>query len=139
MKIIKIVVVTFAVVAIFFGAVGSVYAQSENPPVAGNNEDHGWMHDEMVAILAGKLGISESDLEARLDQGESLADIAAAEGLSRDEFFKLMRDARAELIDEAVKDGKISEQQAKWMKTRGIRMMHRWQEFRQNFGPQNKP
>lgn len=103
------------------------------------DRDKGWMHDEMVSIFAGKLGISESDLEARLDEGKSMADIAAAEGLSRDEFVTMMRDARTELIDQALKDGKITEQQAKWMKTRGMRMMQRWQEFRGNYGPQNNP
>jgi polyhydroxyalkanoate synthesis regulator phasin len=97
------------------------------------------MHDEMVSIFAGKLGISESELEARLEDGESMADIAADEGLSRDEFVTMMREARAELIDQAVKDGKITEEQAKWMKNRGMRMMQRWQEFRGNYGQQNNP
>ncbi len=153
MKILKFGVVILAVAAVFFGSVGAVAAQSENPPVpgygpgnggcgnmgTGYNQDRGWMHDEMVAIFAGKLGISESELESRLDDGESMADIAAAEGLSRDEFVTLMRDARAELIDQAVKDGKITEQQANWMKTRGMRMMQRLQEFRGNYGQQNNP
>jgi hypothetical protein len=147
-------IVIMAVIAIALGSVGSVFAQSEPPspssgPWSGDgrpgrcggmgDRDKGWMHDEMVSIFAGKLGISESDLEARLDEGESMADIAAAEGLSRDEFITMMRDARAELIDQALKDGKITEQQAKWMKTRGMRMMQRWQEFRGNYGPQNNP
>jgi polyhydroxyalkanoate synthesis regulator phasin len=51
----------------------------------------------------------------------------------------MMREARAELIDQAVKDGKITEEQANWMKNRGMRMMQRWQEFRGNYGPQNNP
>jgi hypothetical protein len=153
MKFLKFGIMTLAVAAIFFGAVGSVYAQSENPPAPGYgpgnggcgnmgpgyNQDRGWMHDEMVSIFAGKLGISESELEARLEDGESMADIADAEGLSRDEFVTMMREARAELIDQAVKDGKITEEQANWMKNRGLRMMQRWQEFRGNYGPQNNP
>jgi hypothetical protein len=153
MKILKYGVVILTVAVVFFGTVGAVAAQSENPPTPGYGpgnggcgnmnpgagQDRGWMHDEMIAIISEKLGISESELESRIDDGESMADIANSEGLSRDEFVKLMRDARAELIDQAMKDGKITEQQAKFMKTRGMRMMQRWQEFRGNYGPQNNP
>lgn len=153
MKRITYGIAAFAVIAILFGSVGVVSAQSEYPPQPGygpgnrgcgpmqNNDERGagWMHDTMIAILSEKLGVSESDLEARLDKGESMADIAADEGFSGEEFAKLMRDARGEALDQAVKDGKITQDQADWMKNRGMRMMRGMQEFRENWGRQRNP
>jgi hypothetical protein len=153
MKRITFGIASFAVIAILFGSVGIVSAQSENPPQPGygpgdrgcgpmqNNDERGtgWMHDTMIAILSEKLDVSTADLESRLDDGESMADIAADEGFTGEEFAKLMRDARGEALDQAVKDGKITQDQADWMKTRGMRMMRGMQEFRENWGRQRNP
>ena len=46
------------------------------------NGQEGFLHDEMIAAVAAKLGISATDLEARLDKGETMAQVAFSKGFS---------------------------------------------------------
>ncbi len=78
----------------------------------------GILHDTMIAVFSQKLGISVDDLNARLAKGETIAQIASAKGLTADQFTALMKDARSQAIDQAVKDGTLTQAQADWMKTR---------------------
>lgn len=82
----------------------------------------GLLHDGMVAVFAQELGISVEDLNARLANGETVAQIASEQGLTAEQFRALMADARSQAIDQAVKDGKLTQEQADWLKTRGARM-----------------
>lgn len=75
----------------------------------------GLLHDEMIAVFAEKLGISRDDLDARLAEGETIAQIASAKGLTVDQFRTLMVDARAQAIDQAAKNGTLTQSQADWM------------------------
>jgi hypothetical protein len=78
----------------------------------------GWMHDEMIAAFSAKLGISAADLEARIDAGETLWDIASAEGMTVADFSAARQEAREKALDQAVSEGKLTEEQAELMKTR---------------------
>jgi hypothetical protein len=134
-------VVGFVLVAVL-GIAGYVYAQTVTPPApqgrgsgygmwfgrgmraaAGADQKFepgsGFMHDEMVAAFAEKLGMSVQDLDDRLDKGETMAQVASSKGLSADQFTTLMTEARTEALDQAVKNGKITQDQADWMKQRG--------------------
>lgn len=73
------------------------------------------MHDEMMAAFAEALGLSADALEARLEAGETMADIAESEGMTQEAFFSLMQDVRSEALEQAVEDGLISQEQADWM------------------------
>ncbi len=79
----------------------------------------GFMHDEMIAAFAQKLGMSPADLNALLAQGQTLAQVAASKGYSAEQFAALWSEARGLALDQAVKDGKITQAQADWMKLRG--------------------
>jgi hypothetical protein len=79
----------------------------------------GILHDTMISVAAQKLGISVDDLNARLTKGETMAQIASSKGLTAEQFTALMADARIQAIDQAVKDGKLTQTQADWMKQRG--------------------
>lgn len=83
----------------------------------------GWMHDEMVAAFAEKLGMTAEDLQARLDAGDRLWDVAEEKGLTQEEFLTQWEAVRVQVIDQAVKDGKITQEQADRMKTRVNRRM----------------
>jgi hypothetical protein len=135
-----IAVVVFGV----FGAAGYVYAQATTPTatypgygVMGgrggmmggrggmmgnrtNENQDGYMHDEMVAAFAEKLGMSATDLEARLDKGETMYQVAESKGITGDQFTTLMTEARTVALDQAVKNGSITQEQADWMKQRGV-------------------
>ena len=83
----------------------------------------GILHDYMIAAFAEKLNIPAADLEARLDQGETMAQIAASKNHTIEQFRTLMVEARSQAIDQAVEDGKLTQQQADWMKQRGAGQM----------------
>lgn len=79
----------------------------------------GLLHNGMIAVYAQELGISVEDLNARLANGETIAQIAADKGLSAEQFSALMADARSQAIDQAVNAGTLTQEQAEWLKTRG--------------------
>lgn len=129
-----------AVLAVAFGTAGYVYAQSPTPdsPVwgygmgggrgprgggmmgaRGSGQQDGPLHDAMVAAFAEKLSMTPADLEARIDAGETMAQIASSKGISADDFTAMMTDVRAKAIAQAVKDGSLTQEQADWMKQHG--------------------
>ncbi len=94
-----IAVLVAAVLVASFSVVGSVYAQSETPGYGYGNgvqqqlqtEDGlGLYHDEIIAAFAEALDLSVEEIEARIEAGETIADIALAEGLTFEEFKALM-------------------------------------------------
>jgi hypothetical protein len=92
-----------------------------NQNIAGTQD--GLLHDGMIAVYAEKLGISAEELNTRLANGETMAQIVSSKGLTADQFTALMTDARSQAIDQAVKDGTLTQTQADWMKQRGAGMM----------------
>jgi hypothetical protein len=138
MSLVAIVIVAVVAVAGFSIA----RAQDDDPPVAteevypfgdgrgrgGHHGDrgsmgmHAWegdednpLHDTMLSAMAEALGLSVDTLESRLEAGETMADIAADEGLSQEAFINLMQDARTAAIEQALEDGLITQEQADWM------------------------
>jgi uncharacterized protein YidB (DUF937 family) len=83
----------------------------------------GVLHDAMIAVFAENLGISVDDLNARLTNGETMAQIATASGLTAEEFQAVMVAARSQAVDQAVTDGTLTQEQADWMKQRGGGLM----------------
>ena len=82
--------------------------------------DDGILHDAMIAVYAEELGISVADLNARLEAGETMGQIAYAQGLTVDEFTALMADARSQAIDQAVAAGTLTQEQADWLQQSGM-------------------
>ncbi len=150
MKKTLITIIVVAVIAVALGSAGLAYAQSptptsttpgsgygtgmsgrgprggmgvgaKGPGVAANGG--GILHDAIVAVFAEKLNISVADIEARLASGVTMAQIALSTGLTLDEFRSLMIDARTQAIDQAVKDGTLTQAQADWMKQHGAGQM----------------
>jgi hypothetical protein len=150
-------IVIVAVVAIAFGTAGFVSAQSPAPqtPVAGtgygmggrgarggmvmgqgsaSGVQDGLLHDAMIAVLAQKLGMTVEDLNTRLANGETMAQIAAAQGLTAEQFTALMADARSQAVDQAIKDGTLTQAQADWMNQHGAGQMAQAAGFRAGMG-----
>jgi len=139
--VLTMMVVTVAALAL--GTIGVAYAQTPTQ-TPGTGSGSGWMggrgsrggmgagnmaagegilHDYMIAAFAEKLNIPAADLEARLEQGETMAQIAASKGLTIEQFHTLMIEARSQAIDQALNDGKLTQEQADWMKQRGAVQM----------------
>jgi hypothetical protein len=85
----------------------------------GTGIEAGVLHDDMVAYIAGKLGLTVEALNTRLNAGDTVGQIASEKGLTVSEFRTLMLDARSQAIDKAVAAGALSQAQADWMKQTG--------------------
>lgn len=87
-------------------------------PMMGVNGDTGWMHDEMVAAFADKLGMTTEEVEQKLTAGVSMAQLAQEKGLTQEEFNTLMQEARSTALDNAAANGTLTQEQADLMKQR---------------------
>jgi len=79
------------------------------------NGEEGPMHEAMVTAVAEALGLTPDEIEARHDAGETLWQIAEAEGLSAEEIQDLMLSAHDAALEDAVVNGWLTQEQADWM------------------------
>lgn len=135
--------VIVAAVAVALGTSMPVFAQSSAPQGLNQGTGYGYgmgsrgafggmmsanssgtmdgiLHDDLIAVYAEKLGITVDELNSRLANGETLSSIAFSKGLTSEQFFTLMIDARSQAIAQAVTDGTLTQAQADWMNTRGV-------------------
>jgi hypothetical protein len=129
------------VTALILGFAGFAYAQTQTPPnpgtgysggmmglfgARGNGKMSGWrgqvdgdfegpMHEDMVAAFASKLGMTSDALEAELDSGKSMWQVAEEKNMSLEDFRSLMLETRNNALAQAVSAGTITQQQADWM------------------------
>jgi uncharacterized protein YidB (DUF937 family) len=82
------------------------------------------LHESMISALAEKLGLSASDLQSRLDKGETLSQVAASKNIDSSKLDTLVAEAYSGVLDQAVKEGTLTQTQADWMKQRGGGMMY---------------
>jgi hypothetical protein len=119
--------IVLAAIAATFGAVGVAYAKGPGQVtetasgwMGGNGSRNGMgvgyaitgegpLHDYMISEYAKALNISATDLEAQLDNGETMAQIALSEGLTLDQFRTLMVEVRNQAIVLAVGDGVLNQ------------------------------
>jgi hypothetical protein len=119
MKKLFVSIALLAVVVMALGNTGSVFAQAGTPQAPTQGTQLGFLHDEMVTVFAEELGLSVDEINNRLTNGETMAQIAFSTGKSAEDFQTLMSDVRTKAIDLAVKNGTITQEQAEWMKSRG--------------------
>lgn len=136
-KILKVVSLV-GLVALAFGATSVAFARTPSPQPYNNpgygsgmmggrgrygggmaNGEVGLYHEIMVGSFAEALGLTLDQLEARLEDGETMWQIAESEGTTWDEFFAIMNDARSAMLDQAVEYGTMSPEQAEFMNSRG--------------------
>ncbi len=96
----------------FLGGFG---ARSGIPPIVGGPGGPGTVKpfiDDGLAAAAKYLGLSESDLRDKLSNGQSLADVAKAQGKSADGLQDAIVAAEKADLDKAVADKKLTQSQA---------------------------
>ncbi|MEN6410901.1 MAG: hypothetical protein ABFD44_14455 [Anaerolineaceae bacterium] len=81
-------------------------------PMVGADGTTGWLHDEMVAAFAEKLGMTVEEVEQKLAEGVSMAALAQEKGMTQDEFITLMKDVRSAALAAAVENGDLTQEQA---------------------------
>lgn len=65
-----------------------------------------------LETAAEAIGIDEADLQAALEDGDTIADVAEANGVSADDVIDAIVDAKTERIAEKVEDGSITQEEA---------------------------
>jgi ribosomal protein S13 len=56
--------------------------------------------------------MSQDELKAQLEEGKKIDDIAKEQGITMDQLREKMREAKIQAIQQAVKEGKISQDEA---------------------------
>jgi len=83
---------------------------------------YGPMHEYMIAALAQAFNLTPEELEERHSAGETMWDIAAAQGFTQEQYAETMLQARTTALSQAVAEGVITQEQADWMLARMNRM-----------------
>lgn len=112
---------TVGVLALF--TVGSVFAQAPTPTTPdapqtpwGNawgrvSNGAGVVSDAITNLL----GMSQEDIYAERSSGKNLSEIANEKGITDQQVIDAMLAGRQEVIDQALADGRITQEQADWM------------------------
>ncbi|MFP3853982.1 MAG: hypothetical protein ACLFWD_06780 [Anaerolineales bacterium] len=132
-KWIKFVGVGVLAAALVVGGVSVASAQSDNPtdkpalgpwgPNQGQGPGPGMglmaeYSDVIHEALADALGISVSEFEQAREDGLRLPDLAEEYDVELDELFEVMNAVRVEVLEQALEDGVISQEQYDWMSER---------------------
>ena len=141
MKNVLLVLAGILVGVVALGVVGFAYAQVQNPPdsqfpqgygagmmggagrgmmggygsVMMGNGTYGAMHTYMVDAFASALGMTSADFQAKIEAGETMWQIAQAQGLSDEEISTMMLTARSDALQKAVEAGVLTQEQADLM------------------------
>ena len=118
-----------SMVALVFA--GSAFAQTETPqnpgyggggggPNTTGTVGTGIFHDYLMAYYADVFGIDADVLTDRLTAGETIYDIALAQGYTFAEFVELKIDARLYALENALADGLIDQDMFDFLSTRGM-------------------
>ena len=121
-----------------FGDYGhSMWGDGDDGCWMGGDDHDGPVHEAVVSALADALGLSVEEIEERHDAGESMWEIAEAQGLSSEEAYQLMLSVHEAAMEEAVAEGWLTEEQAEWMQEHQEHMREMWDrdgEF-EGYGP----
>ncbi|HSB66228.1 MAG TPA: hypothetical protein VLD65_06590 [Anaerolineales bacterium] len=90
---------------------------------------YGLMHDYMISAFAKAVGLTVEDVNTRLANGETLAQIASAQGFTGDKLTQLVTDVRKAALDQAVAEGVITQAQA------DVMLQHMENYMGEGFGP----
>jgi len=100
-------------------AVGAVaFAQRPFGGPGSGPEQAGAHHEQMQQAMAEALGLTVEELDTARDEGKSLLEIAEAQGVDMANVEEAMRAAGDQLIDQAVADGLLTQEQADTIRQR---------------------
>jgi hypothetical protein len=89
----------------------------------------GFLHDYMLSAFAEAVGLTVDEVQTRFNNGETIRDIALAQGTAEADFPALLTQVRTAALDKAVADDSITQEQADLM----LQRMSNYQG--QGFGP----
>ena len=103
--------------------VGSAFAQGPTPPTTTTPQTpwgHAWgrVCDGASVVsdaIAKLLDMTPEQIYAERQAGKTLSDLAKAKGISDQQLIDAITAGRQEVIDQALKDGRITQAQADWL------------------------
>ena len=101
-----------------FAPIGLVDAQESDTSTADNSADsdrgrRGPRHHEgRSEVVTELLGLTQEELKAGFEEGKTLVEIAAEQGVSEAELVEALVTAATDRINQAVVDGKLTEEEA---------------------------
>jgi len=120
MKKILLIVVVF-VLALGALGVGVAFAQGGNPPtnpygrMMSGRGGYGPVHTYVLEAFAAKLNLSVDTVNTRLEDGETMYEIALSKGIASTDLPAFMSEIHKTAFAAAVKDGVVSQAQADFM------------------------
>ena len=78
-------------------------------------QGEGILHDYMISAFAGVVGLTVDEVNTRITEGESLKEIAIAQGTAEADLPELITQVRQDAINAAVADEVITQAQADFM------------------------
>ena len=105
----KKTLIVFAVLAVLLTTVGIGIASAQG------ETGRGVLHPYIVEAFAAKLELDVDEVNAAIDSGQTLYEIALANGVAAEDFPALMTEVRQTAIAAALEDGVITQEQADWM------------------------
>lgn len=72
----------------------------------------GGLKDSALAVFAEKLGLTVDEVNTRFKAGDTFAVIAESKGITAEKLPAFMQEVCTQVIDQAVKDGKLTQAQA---------------------------
>jgi hypothetical protein len=97
------------------GGRGMMYGTYTNTIPYGSMMGPNGMHEQVWTAVAQKLGLTYAELNAALQNGQTVAQLAQAKGVSLDELKTAALAAMKASFAELVKQGVMTQQQADWM------------------------
>ena len=119
---------TWAVIGAIVGAIllGNILVASAQTPGPGDSPTVDWMtqmHESIWTAVADELNMTYDEVVTAVQNGRTLAQIAADRGVSLERLRQVMIEARQAALSDLVERGVITQEQADWMLSHGGGMM----------------
>lgn len=126
-KIVFVVALVAALTMTALAGIGLAFAQEPTPPAPGYGPGYGccggwgrgggwgWHGMGLIDALAELTGPEPADLYAELQEGKTLLEVAQAHGVSAEQLVEAALASRAEVLQQRVEAGYLTQEQADWM------------------------
>ena len=122
-KIVFVVALVAALTITALAGAGLAFAQEPTPPASGygccggwgRGGGWGWHGMGLMDALAELTGLKPADLYAELQEGKTLLEVAQAHDVSAEQLVEAALTARAEVLQQRVEAGYLTQEQADWM------------------------
>ena len=122
-RIVAVIGTVMAVSLVGLFVVGSAFAQGPTPPPTTAPQTpwgHAWGRvcdgaGVVSDVISKLLGMTPEQIYAERQAGKTLSDLAKAKGISDQQLIDAITAGRQGVIDQAVKDGRITQTQADWL------------------------